>query len=735
MFRTIVILSILLCTGAVQAQNAKKQTEKEPEDTTVLSASSIVIHRKNSGSLFADIPGSVGTVNAGDIQKLAPVSGNEVFRKIAGVHVVDEEGAGMRINIGIRGMDPDRSKGVLVLEDGIPVALNPYGEPEMYYSPVIDRMAGVEVLKGSGQIVFGPQTVGGVVNYITASPTQKQNIKFRLAGGSGGLLNTMLTYSNTFKQVGFVGTLLHKRADKLGYAAFGITDFTGKLVLPTGERSKVTIKLGVYDELSNSTYIGLTRSMFESGDQDFTLMAPDDRLQVRRYSFSAAHQLRVNDRLRFNTTIYGYTVTRNWQRQDFSASPTTSNRTGIIWGDTSVSGGAVYMRNQNAHRDRQFEVLGTESRMVYDYRAGKTSGELQAGVRYLYERAFEQRVNGKKADARSGDLVEDEIRTGNAFSVYLQNRIELNPKTSFHAGVRAEFYDYSRQIFRNTFRINNVNKVVDTNLMAGNQIQGIIPGAGVNYLVNRNLTAFAGVHRGYAPPRIKDAITNSGEVYQLEAEQSWNYEAGFRGRFKKYVSYEMTGFYMDFSNQIIPVSESSGGTGSGLVNGGRTRHQGMELAYKIHFNEIIGFKSKLCISGNHTFVQAVFAGNRFAVESGDTVNISGNFTPYAPQSFHTFSLNYELPAGFGVLLNATHVGEQFSNSVNSVESSSDGRNGLIRAYTVLDANAYYRFKKLNSTFSFGVKNIGNERYIVSRRPQGIRVGLPRYFMASVLIGL
>lgn len=67
------------------------------------------------------------------------------------MHLVDEEGAGLRMNLSIRGTDPDRSRSVLVLEDGIPVALAPYGEPELYYTPSMDRMSGVEVVKAAAQ--------------------------------------------------------------------------------------------------------------------------------------------------------------------------------------------------------------------------------------------------------------------------------------------------------------------------------------------------------------------------------------------------------------------------------------------------------------------------------------------------------------------------------------------------------------------------------------------------------
>ncbi|MCA1746548.1 MAG: TonB-dependent receptor plug domain-containing protein, partial [Bacteroidales bacterium] len=113
--------------------------------------------------LLRYLPGSANIVQQRELAIAAPLSANEILRNIPGVHVVDEEGAGLRVNIGIRGLDPDRSRNVLVLEDGIPVALAPYGEPEMYYSPNIERMSGMEVLKGNGSILFGPQTIGGVV--------------------------------------------------------------------------------------------------------------------------------------------------------------------------------------------------------------------------------------------------------------------------------------------------------------------------------------------------------------------------------------------------------------------------------------------------------------------------------------------------------------------------------------------------------------------------------------------
>lgn len=236
--------------------------------------------------LFSKTPGSVAYLDNTELTRLQPVSGNEVFRRVPGINVVDEEGAGLRVNIGIRGLDPDRSRNALMMEDGIPIALNPYGEPEMYYTPAIDRMSGVEILKGSGQVLYGPQTVGGVVNYITAAPPTEEEIGIKLQGGYGGYLSALGSYGNTFDKVGVQLNYLHKRADTLGAADFTINDVTAKIKFPLSEKSTLGLKLALYYEISNSTYVGITQPMFDQGGYDYTVLMPNDELDVNRYLIS-----------------------------------------------------------------------------------------------------------------------------------------------------------------------------------------------------------------------------------------------------------------------------------------------------------------------------------------------------------------------------------------------------------------------------------------------------------------
>ncbi len=695
----------------------------------VMSMPQIDVVESRNG-LFKNTPGSISVLDAKTLNNINPVSGNEAFRQIPGVHAVDEEGMGMRVNIGIRGLDPDRSRSVLILEDGVPIALGPYGEPEMYYTPAIERMDGIEVLKGSGSILHGPQTIGGVVNYVTKAPPTKEMISANLRTGSGGLKSGMLSYGNTFENTGVRLDVFHKRADSIGVSEFQLTDVTGKLRFKTGVRSTVGVKFSFYDEVSNSTYVGMSQSMYEMGGMDFARIAPDDELKVRRAALSATHNFLFTPNTKLKTTVFANTTSRNWRRQDFEYNELDSNGmvsnypvdfTGVIWGDTTIADGAIMMRNATGNRNRQFEVAGAQTNLIHNYKIGERDNHFTVGARVLYERVFEQRVNGTNPKLSSGDLRNEEVRTGLGSSFFAHNQFKITNRFSVTAGIRTEIFDFERDIFRDKFK--------DTSIVNTSRVTEVIPGAGFNYTLFDNTVLFGGMHRGFAPPRVKDAIASDGEDLELDAELSWNYELGYRTQIARGVNIEMTGFYMDFSNQVIPVSQSSGGAGTGLVNGGRTVHAGVETSFSFAIHDFINMKKeKLFVDVNYTYVHAEFSEDRFVDQD---MNVRGNRTPYAPEHLFNGGLTYESRHGFGARISWSHVSEQFTDIANSIEASPNGRAGKIDAFTVFDATVMYNVKRWKTSFTLSAKNFTNERYIVSRRPQGIRVGNPRLYTIGV----
>jgi Fe(3+) dicitrate transport protein len=529
--------------------------------------------------------------------------------------------------------------------------------------------------------------------------------------------------------------LLHKRADNIGMLNFQLTDFSTKIKIQSSARSVLGLKLGIYDETSNATYVGITQSMYESGNYDFLRIAPDDLLHIRRYTASFTHDFFINDKAKIRTTAFAYTTTRNWRRQDFVYNNLDSlgninnypnNFSGVIWGDTTIQGGAILMRNQTGNRNRQFEVAGIQSNFNYDYVVAGTKNHFVVGARFMYERAFEQRINGTKTDVSYGVLRDAEVRTGFGTSAYAHNQTQIGEKINLTGGIRAELIDYERSIER----INNIDTIINNSTST----LAIIPGIGINYLINKKNAMFAGIHRGFAPPRLKDAISNSGEDLELDAELSWNFEFGARGSLLKGVVYEAALFHLDFENQIIPIAESAGGVGAGLVNAGATTHSGFEITTIFELHEIFKMmKHKLQFSGNYTFVRSVFSDDRFI--AGGTNNIKGNTTPYAPSHLANAAITYEHKSGIGARIQSTYVGKQFTDIANTVGPSANGRTGVMDAFYVLDATASYHLKKYNTTFVFSAKNLTNERSIATRRPQGIRVMNPRTLTFSLLWSL
>ena len=231
--------------------------------------------------------------------------------------------------------------------------------------------------------------------------------------------------------------------------------------------------------------------------------------------------------------------------------------------------------------------------------------------------------------------------------------------------------------------------------------------------------------------RVKDAITSDGVALQLDAELSWNYEVGARYTAINGLSFEVTGFLLDFSNQIIPVSQSSGSAGTGLINGGRSKHIGIEAGVTIDAGRLFESLYSFSLTTNATYVKATYNANRFITEGSTTINISGNSLPYAPKFTLSNTLSVVTPFGLSAQLSALYVDKQYTDEFNTATPSADGLRGVIPAYLVLDLSTSYFISSLNTSISISVKNLLDERYIVTRRPSGIRAGMQRIITAGI----
>jgi len=301
-----------------------------------------------------------------------------------------------------------------------------------------------------------------------------------------------------------------------------IDDLQGKFTLKPADAHTISLKMGYYDENSNSTYVGLTTPMFLANpDQN---PVPSDFLKVKRLSASASHSMAVNPNLVWSSSLFGYATTRDWARADFDRAAATGRQYRAIFGDTSIPGGAIFVRNTALDRNRQFQVFGAQTGISMQHQLGGIRNALDAGIRYIGERMDDQQLEGSTFSARTGALRDDEDRYGRAFSAFIQNRFFLTRRLTFTPGVRLEHYDYERYILRAV--VGGVTTNVDRRAADG--VTKAIPDFGMAFQAAQRGSVFGGVHRGFAPPRVKDSITSAGQPLNLDAELSWNYEAGIR---------------------------------------------------------------------------------------------------------------------------------------------------------------------------------------------------------------
>ncbi len=670
------------------------------------------------------IPGTASVLRREDLRQLAPQSSSDVLRTVPGLHIVPEDGLGMRLNLGVRGLDPNRSRKILILEDGMPVTLNPYGSPEAYYSPPIERMDRVEVVKGSGQILWGPQTIGGVINYITRDPPRELSVNADLRYGSFNYLLAQAGIGNTHKQVGWRIDVIHRRYDGPRRLDLEVTDVSGKLRLQLTPRSILGLKLNVYNESSRATYLGLTPPQLAL-DPTISL-GEHDRFVVQRYSVGITHQHMFSDKLLLQTNVYAYTTDRVWRRQEFDrldrgtdyericdASGACGPR-GAANVHPSDDGSSIFFRRSTALRDRRFWVTGIEPRLTWNWSAPSVvTGELTVLARVHYERARTQIIIGSHPTAEAGDPQDDEVRNGYAFAAAVQNRFSFWERLHVTPSVRVETFQSNRKILRVPVLLPSGATVGSDAKVYGSAFSyALIPGLGISFDAAAPLTLYSGVHRGYALSRTQDAVSTSGQNLELDPELSWNFELGARLRLGRWLTADLAGFHMEFENQIIPPSEAGGAVSGNAYNTGHSRHTGIEASVAFDIAPLLKQQSfVLPLTVNYTYLPlAAFVGGLY----------DGNRLPYAPEHILYTQLRFMHRVGVSAQVGLTYVAAQFADKESTPAQSPDGLIGALPAYALLDARVGYTLARAGLTFYVSSKNLTNQIYIANRAPQGIQ---------------
>jgi len=641
-----------------------------------------VIDRQEGGA--SSIPGAIDIISPEEMEMIQPASLQDALKTVPGVNARDEEGYGAIPNIGIRGLSPNRSTKVLILEDGAPIQPSLFLSNASYYSPPVERISSIEVLKGATGLRYGPNTIGGVINYQSKTPLKDGIVKGKLGSHGYRLLELEAGTSSEQKSMGGGINLITSEANGFRNNGYRMNDFLVKGGMAIGQSQWLGLKLTRYENEINTSYVGLRPDEFIHTPTKNP--APDDQFLSNRTSFDINHELEIDTSTKLKTLMYWSQLERNFWRRDVAS----KTRQGTSFVDCGGTAYCVTGRNRN------FDMLGIDSRLFTNYQAFGIQNESEIGVR-LHSETMSNKTERSNAGprARTGVITGNENNDAKAVALYLQNRFLFTDQFAVTPGVRVESYRQNRK--------NEMNGVQG---QANNT--ELVPGIGATWQLAPELQLYSSVYKGFAPAMISAAISGDGVDQKLDAERSMNIEFGFRGQAQKW-TYEGAAFRMDFSNQIVNQALSGG---ISKTNGGQSLHQGAEgaLGYAI--------TSAWSVLANATYIPV-------AEFKGGTLGPIGNRIPYTPKLTGNLGLNYSKD-GLKSFLNAYHVSSQYADSANTVEESNDGTKGLIPSFTTLNWSVVYSPQKHLKLFGV-VRNLFDKKFISGRSPDGIFPGAERNF--------
>ncbi len=655
------------------------------------------------GSLFIDLPrisvvapdrsdaaltpGAVYTVDADDVEMVQPRSTEDLLRRVPGIYIKREEDSAVVTNIGVRGLPAGDYK-TLVLEDGVPIQPGIFVGNARYFNPRVQRMEGAEVLKGASSLRYGPNNIGGVINFLTRTPEDGFSFTGTVGSWNTREASVDIGASSSSREARFGVIASRARSDGWNDKGWDMTDVMVKAGIAASEAHQIGVKLSYHENDANISYRGYFPDAFEAG-ATFN-PAPDDFFLTDRTAFDVNHEWQINGDWRLQSVLFWSDTTRDYWR--FLIDGATTNADGLtVWNYTDIVQG----------NNRAFERYGFDSRMVLNHALFGMNNEAQFGVRYFHEEMQDVTARAARATPRNpiGPLNQNRLDSADSVAMFAQNRFEISNDLALTAGLRVERYEQKR---------NDLRQAVDPVQTYRNTEW--LPGIGATYQVNPWAQLYGSVYIAFAPPLVGSVV--GADDVPTEAEKSVNVDIGLRGGTDVF-SYEITAFRMDFSNQVDP-----GISNIRPPNEGSALIQGAEASMGYAFGNGLG------VNGNLTWIPTAEFGEDRPGEA-----VKGNRLPYSPKWTANLSLSYRL-GDFQTALLLNYTGKVFGDGMNRTEIDPlSHMGGLVPSYHTVDVTASYDIGANFRIFG-GIKNLADKRYIAGLR-QGIYAGPERSFDVGV----
>tara|TARA_B110000014_G_scaffold2290_1_gene1723 strand:- start:1288 stop:3741 length:2454 start_codon:yes stop_codon:yes gene_type:complete len=731
----------------------KKITKNDLKNTLVFELQSEIIELdpitviKNITRLDNDFlrpPGSIDLVSFSDLKRYNDTDINRILSRIPGIYVQEEDGFGLRPNIGMRGTGVERSSKINIMEDGIPISPAPYASPAAYYSPTAGRMHALEARKGSSQIKYGPHSTGGSINYVSTPIPSNSKSNLNLLGGTNNAYTIKANVGKSSKSFGYLFEILHDENDgfkkidfsnnKTGYSK---TDLMAKVRYQSNLMklfpNAIELKFSSTNELSDETYLGLTENDYSIDPYRRYSSSQNDQMKADHMQFSLTNSIQLNKNSNLALVIYRNNFKRNWYKL------------------SKVNGASISSLLSEGNSHKSYSYLSAKDTEDDTY-------EIKANNRKYYSQGIQIVSNLKPNFLPNHNLMiglrihEDQMDRFQKIDKYgMQNSI-LNLTTnglwgvgsknnrlddaissaffiedqfSFRkfiitAGIRYESIELTRNDWKGDISLQNLSwndpeRVLDPTKKI-KSIKVLVPGAGFVYQLNPNVQILAGIHKGYSPPG-----PGKDDSEDIKPEESINLETGFI--IKDGLNKVRTVLFNNSYSNLLGDDTQFAGEGSyDQFNAGKVNINGLEFAISRIFKR---GNILVPVEFNYTFTSSEFLSTfESSFEAWGSVN-KGDELPYLPK--------HQMFAEIGIIARDM----RFYMKLNNVsQMRTKAGTGVIddkyatQKLTQIDISGEYNLTSQLNLF-FSIKNLTNSKAIVSRRPAGLRPTMPKTFSAGI----
>ncbi len=636
---------------------------------------------------------------------LASNNARQIYNQIPGLNIYQNDDAGLQLNIGGRGLDPNRTSNFNTRQNGYDISADALGYPESYYTPPAEGLSEIQILRGAASLQYGTQ-FGGLINFIMKRPNQDKKLELitRNTIGSNNLFTNFTSLSSKGEKLNYYGYINYKKGDGFRINSnFESVNTFQFLEYNFNDSTSLSSEITYLNYLAQQAG-GLSDQMFK--EDPYQSNRSRNWFEVDWLLYNIKYKKEFSDKTNFTFSFFGLEAKRNSLgfRTNRVSQVDSGQERDLIKGD--------------------FSNFGFESRLLTRYKAFKNKSYFLIGLKYYNSNSssiqgpgsngIDANFNFQNSLYPNYNNQSDYTYPNKNIALFGENIFYLTENFSITPGFRYENIETKSDGFYRKINLDGAGNVIFNEKYDELDVKKrnfLLLGLGISYKPNRNIEMYTNISENYRSVTFADiSIINPAYAVNpdIDDEKGYTFDLGFRGNINRKISYDTNIFLLLYEDRIGFVQKvfPDGNVKSERGNVGNARINGIESLFDFDLNEIFFKNNDIDINYfvNYSYIESEYL-------KSDQVGIEGNSVEFVPNH----NLKTGLKFGYKNLsfnFQYSFISKQFTDSSNAIGGNLSGVIGEIPKYSLADISLSYKLKNLS--FETGVNNLFNEKYFTRR---------------------